>query len=119
MGSGLSNAREIGGNMTIKEYLKDHSERELVDVMLESIRLEPFDKSIKKKLSIAVLEKDFGITIEEEDYLAKAREYAGEYIELERMSPEEKSPAITEMIQSLRISTNYYEKAIKQLQEKK
>jgi hypothetical protein len=105
--------------MTIKEYLKDHSERELVEKIFKCLRVHAIDRTIKIGETIAVL-KNNGIEIEEEDYLAKARALYEEWRKSKLKDyPNEDYPNIDiDECMPSRLKQEY-EKAIKQLQEKK
>jgi len=102
--------------MTIKEYLKDHSERELWDIIMDEAPvplgiLRGLTKEEKVRWEKLLHEKN--IEIEEEDYLKKARD-------LRRSIPPTLSPGydIHTAIDILSFSIFHYEKAINQLQEK-
>jgi hypothetical protein len=105
--------------MTIKEYLKDHSERELVK-KIHKIYGDMHFITVDINRMITYLKED-GIEIEEEDYLAKAREFGDKCISKLQTHTNKniKNISATLVQDNIIILRGYYEKAYKQLQEKK
>jgi histidinol dehydrogenase len=106
--------------MTIKEYLKDHSERELVEKMTacgnEAVLKHTAWFNGEKEIEWRISEDHFikslkqaNIEIEEEDYLAKARERV-------RFARRENAPESSRAV-GHEEACDLYEKAIKQLQD--